>query len=157
MEYSANQIANMANILRLDVIEMTAAANSGHPGGSLSAADFMAALYFRILRHDPANPQWEDRDRFVLSKGHVAPVLYAALAESGYFPKDIRSAERFPAWRCPRDPSVRVSACHAGSHLPENATGRTTGRTVFSETENFRAARTGKLRRSPTTTDSAIS
>jgi transketolase len=88
MEYSANQIANMANILRLDVIEMTAAANSGHPGGSLSAADFMAALYFRILRHDPANPQWEDRDRFVLSKGHVAPVLYAALAESGYFPKD---------------------------------------------------------------------
>jgi transketolase len=65
---------------------MTYEAGSGHPGGSLSAADLMAALYFRVLRHDPSNPQWEDRDRFVLSKGHVAPVLYAALAEAGYFP-----------------------------------------------------------------------
>ena len=68
---------------------MTATAGSGHPGGSLSAADVVAALYFRVLRHDPRNPQWEDRDRFVLSKGHAAPVLYAALAESGYFPREL--------------------------------------------------------------------
>jgi transketolase len=65
---------------------MTHAAKSGHPGGSLSAAELMSVLYFSKMRHDPSNPDWEDRDRFVLSKGHVAPVLYAALAEAGYFP-----------------------------------------------------------------------
>ena len=85
-EYTPEQLKTKANELRLHVIEMTTAAGSGHPGGSLSAADLIAALYFRVMRHDPKNPQWEDRDRFVLSKGHVAPVLYAALAESGYFP-----------------------------------------------------------------------
>ena len=83
---NAEEIQRMANKLRLHVIEMTTAANSGHPGGSLSAADIMAALYFSVMKHNPKDPQWEDRDRFVLSKGHVAPVLYAALAESGYFP-----------------------------------------------------------------------
>jgi len=85
-ELSTAELENIANKLRLHVVEMTYEAGSGHPGGSLSAADLMAALYFRVLRHDPSNPQWEDRDRFVLSKGHVAPVLYAALAEAGYFP-----------------------------------------------------------------------
>ena len=85
-EITLSDLENIANRLRLHVIEMTYAAHSGHPGGSLSAADMMAALYFKFLRHDPSNPQWEDRDRFVLSKGHVAPVLYAALAEAGYFP-----------------------------------------------------------------------
>ena len=82
----AGELQKVANKLRLHVIEMTTAANSGHPGGSLSAADIIAALYFEVMRHDPKRPQWSDRDRFVLSKGHVAPVLYAALAESGYFP-----------------------------------------------------------------------
>lgn len=80
------ELKKKANLLRYHVIEMTYAAGSGHPGGSLSAADLIAALYFRVLKHDPSNPAWEERDRFVLSKGHVAPVLYAALAESGYFP-----------------------------------------------------------------------
>jgi len=65
---------------------MIAAAGSGHPGGSLSAADIVAALYFRVLRHNPEDPGWQDRDRFILSKGHAAPILYAALAESGYLP-----------------------------------------------------------------------
>ncbi|RJQ54579.1 MAG: transketolase [Actinobacteria bacterium] len=65
---------------------MTAKAGSGHPGGSLSAADVVAALYFNVMDHRPADPAWPDRDRFVLSKGHAAPVLYAALAEAGYFP-----------------------------------------------------------------------
>ena len=85
---NAEEIQRMADRLRLHVIEMTTAAKSGHPGGSLSSADIMAALYFSVMKHDPKNPGWEDRDRFVLSKGHVAPVLYAALAESGYFPVD---------------------------------------------------------------------
>ncbi len=82
----SKELQRIANKLRLHVIEMTYAANSGHPGGSLSAADIISALYFKVMRHDPKNPNWEDRDRFILSKGHVAPVLYAALAESGYFP-----------------------------------------------------------------------
>ena len=82
----SKELQRMANKLRLHVVEMTYAANSGHPGGSLSAADIISALYFKVMRHDPKNPNWKDRDRFILSKGHVAPVLYAALAESGYFP-----------------------------------------------------------------------
>ena len=72
--------------IRKDIIRMTAAAGSGHPGGSLSAAELIAALYFKVMRHDPKNPQWPDRDRFILSKGHASPVLYSALAHSGYFP-----------------------------------------------------------------------
>ncbi len=79
------ELENMANKLRLHVVEMTYAARSGHPGGSLSAADMISALYFNFMNHDPSNPEWDGRDRFVLSKGHVAPVLYAALAEAGYF------------------------------------------------------------------------
>jgi len=80
------ELKMMAKRLRLHVITMIATAGSGHPGGSLSAADIITALYFKVLRHNPENPEWQDRDRFVLSKGHAAPILYAALAETGYFP-----------------------------------------------------------------------
>jgi transketolase len=82
---STAELKEMAKKLRRHVITMLATAGSGHPGGSLSAADIVAALYFRILRHDPKDPQWSERDRFILSKGHAAPILYAALAEAGYF------------------------------------------------------------------------
>lgn len=82
------ELQRKANQLRLDVIEMTTAAGSGHPGGSLSSADLMAVLYFHSMNHRPNEPTWEGRDRFILSKGHVAPVLYSALAESGYFPTE---------------------------------------------------------------------
>src|SRR5512136_776058 len=81
-------LAAIANRLRRHVIRMTYAAGTGHPGGSLSAADMMAALYFHELRIDPARPEWPDRDRFIMSKGHACPVWYAALAERGYFPVD---------------------------------------------------------------------
>jgi transketolase len=81
-------LRDMAREMRKDIVRMVGAAKSGHPGGSLSAADIIAALYGRVMKHDPANPRWSERDRFVLSKGHACPVLYAALAESGYFPKD---------------------------------------------------------------------
>ncbi len=75
--------------IREDIVRMTTEAGSGHPSSSLSAAEIVTALYFGgFLRHDPRNPHWPDRDRFILSKGHAAPVLYAALAESGYFPHD---------------------------------------------------------------------
>lgn len=72
--------------VRMGIIESTHAAKCGHPGGSMSAADMFTYLYFKELRVDPANPKWEDRDRFVLSKGHCAPGLYAALAHRGFFP-----------------------------------------------------------------------
>lgn len=74
--------------MRRDIVEMIAAAGSGHPGGSLSAADIVAALFFGIMTHDPARPEAPERDRFVLSKGHAAPVLYAALAQAGYFGRE---------------------------------------------------------------------
>jgi transketolase len=83
---STAELKEMAKKLRRHVITMIATAGSGHPGGSLSAADIITALYFKVLRHDPQNPQWSERDRFILSKGHAAPILYAALAEAGYFP-----------------------------------------------------------------------
>jgi transketolase len=82
------ELNDIARRLRLDVVEMVYAAQSGHPGGSLSAAEIMAALFFHQMRLDPKNPRWEGRDRFILSKGHAAPVLYATLAERGYFPRE---------------------------------------------------------------------
>ncbi len=78
----------MADKIRVDVIKEIHAAGSGHPGGSLSAADIVTALYFREMNVDPANPKMLTRDKFVLSKGHAGPVLYAALAEKGFFPKE---------------------------------------------------------------------
>jgi transketolase len=76
-----------ARQIRISIISMLAEAGSGHPGGALSAADVLACLYFGIMKHDPNKPNWPERDRFVLSKGHACPVLYATLAEAGYFPK----------------------------------------------------------------------
>ncbi|HIZ39718.1 MAG TPA: transketolase [Candidatus Anaerobutyricum stercoris] len=81
-------VTEMAKKMRIDIIEEIAAAGSGHPGGSLSVTDILAVLYFDKMNINPADPKWEDRDRFVLSKGHVAPALYAALAEKGYFDKE---------------------------------------------------------------------
>ena len=80
------QLQITATKVRMGVIEATHAAKSGHPGGSLSAADMFTYLYFKELNVDPANPKWEDRDRFVLSKGHTAPGLYSTLANRGFFP-----------------------------------------------------------------------
>jgi transketolase len=84
---SVKELEKMAVIIRCDIIDMICTAAAGHPGGSLSAADVVTALYFRIMRLDPQNPDWPDRDRFILSKGHACPVWYAALAERGYFDK----------------------------------------------------------------------
>lgn len=82
------ELKRVANVIRQDIISMLAAAKSGHPGGSLSAADIVATLFFNEMKINPQEPNWADRDRFVLSKGHAAPVLYSALAEKGYFPKE---------------------------------------------------------------------
>jgi len=85
---STEEMEAMAKKLRRHIITMTGKAGSGHPGGSLSSVEIVTALYFGLLRHKPKDPQWTDRDRFILSKGHAAPLLYAALAECGYLPID---------------------------------------------------------------------
>jgi transketolase len=83
---SIAELERDATVLRIYCVRMLAVAKSGHLDSSLSAADIVAALYYRVLRHDPSNPDWPERDRFVLSKGHAAPIQYAALAAHGYFP-----------------------------------------------------------------------
>ena len=82
------ELMKTANEVRKGIVTAVHSAKSGHPGGSLSSADIFTYLYFEEMNVDPANPKWEDRDRFVLSKGHVAPGLYSTLAEKGYFPKE---------------------------------------------------------------------
>ncbi len=88
LDYSEEQLNCMANKLRIHTIKSIHAAGSGHPGGSLSLAEIMSVLFFRVMDVDPDNPKSETRDRFVLSKGHAAPVYYATLAERGFFPVD---------------------------------------------------------------------
>lgn len=78
-------LAPVCKTVRRDIVEMTHAAGSGHPGGSLSAVELMVGLYFETMRHNSKDPKWEDRDRFILSKGHACPVLYSVLARTGYF------------------------------------------------------------------------
>jgi len=85
-EDTLSKLEEQARMIRRDIITMIHAAQSGHPGGSLSATDFVTALYFHFMRVDPAKPDWPDRDRFVLSKGHACPVWYSCLAERGFFP-----------------------------------------------------------------------
>lgn len=82
------ELIQIAKKIRRHIVTMVGEAKSGHPGGSLSAADVVTALYFDEMKIDPGKPQWADRDRFILCKGHAAPVLYAALAVKGYFPEE---------------------------------------------------------------------
>jgi len=103
-------LTDVAKELRRDIVKMVHAAGSGHPGGSLSMVEFITALYFDKLNHDAKNPGMENRDRVILSKGHAAPGLYAALANAGYFPKeDLLSLRKF------------------GSHLQGHASTKTAG------------------------------
>ena len=84
-----NELKEKAKELRKTALTMIYEAQSGHPGGSFSAADIVTALYYSEMRVDPKNPKWPDRDRFVLSKGHVCPIQYAALGKLGYFPESV--------------------------------------------------------------------
>ena len=83
-----SQLENHVKAIRSSIVSMVTEAQSGHPGGSLSAADILATLYFAEMNVNPKDTQMKNRDRFVLSKGHAAPVLYATLAEKGFFPKE---------------------------------------------------------------------
>lgn len=112
-----------ARQIRIEIVKMLANAGSGHTGGSLSATDIVTVLYFYKMRHNPKNPQWKERDRFILSKGHAAPVLYATLALSGYFDKSLLNSLRklgsplqgHPC--CKNLPGVEVSTGSLGQGL----------------------------------------
>ncbi len=93
-EEKLTELTNKAKVIRRHIVSMIYAAQSGHPGGSLSAGEILTSLYFEIMQVDPHNPRWEERDRFVLCKGHAAPVLYATLAERGFFPVEELSTLR---------------------------------------------------------------
>jgi transketolase len=120
---SIRELERWATVLRLDCVRMLAVAKSGHLDSSLSAADIVAALYYRVLRHDPDRPDWPGRDRFVLCKGHAAPIQYAALAQHGYFPlEDLMGLRQIgsqlqghPDMR--RTPGVEVSTGSLGQGL----------------------------------------
>lgn len=115
---SADQLAFLkrkARDLRCEIVEMVYRAQSGHVGGSLGAADLVTALYYHLMRHDPAHPNWPERDRFILSKGHCTPVIYAALADCGYFPRTDLATFRRPGSHLqghpyqPKTPGVEAS------------------------------------------------
>ena len=117
LKKSIEELKGIANDIRKDIVTMVYKAQSGHPGGSLSCADIMAALYFYKLNVDPQNPKWEDRDRFVLSKGHACPALFPALVMRGFVDddclKNFRSVKSqypsTPSWICP--PALWGRAC----------------------------------------------
>ena len=95
-EYIIKDLEEKAKKIRRHIIDMIYEAGSGHPGGSLSCVDIITVLYFHIMRHNPLEHKWKDRDRFVLSKGHAAPALYAVLAETGYFPvEELKTLRKF--------------------------------------------------------------
>ena len=98
-EEDVKRLEDQAVQTRQDIISMITKAGAGHPGGSLSASDMITALYFHVMNIDPKNPEKEDRDRFVLSKGHTAPGLYAALANRGYFPvEDLKTLRKLGSY-----------------------------------------------------------
>ena len=109
--------------IRRHIVTMTAQAGSGHPGGSLSAVEIVTTLYFKMMHHKPRDPQWPDRDRFILSKGHAAPLLYATLAECGYIPvaelSTLRQMDSFLQGHtdCTITPGVEMSAGALGQGL----------------------------------------
>ena len=120
---SIAELERHATVLRIDCVRMLAVAKSGHLDSSLSAADIVAALYYGVLRHDPTRPRWPGRDRFVLSKGHAAPIQYAALARHGYFPhEDLMGLRKLDAHLqghpdMTRTPGVEVSTGSLGQGL----------------------------------------
>lgn len=104
-----NALQEIARKVRVDILKALHKAKSGHTGGSLSSVEILVSLYFAHMRHDPNNPGWSDRDRFVLSKGHAAPALYAVLANAGYFPREELMTLRRPGSRLQGHPEYDLS------------------------------------------------
>lgn len=114
---SAKELKEYAKQLRKTAVTMIYEAQSGHPGGSLSIADIVACLYFREMNVDPKNPRWADRDRFVLSKGHVCPIQYSALGLLGFFPEEDLHTLPEGGFQAP-GPSLYESSVLASISLP---------------------------------------
>ena len=120
---SLERIQDICKEVRADIVRMTSAAGSGHPGGSLSAVEAMTVLYFNVMKHRPTEPDWSERDRFFLSKGHACPVLYAVMARSGYFPVEELLTLRKCGTRlqghpsCKTLPGIEVSSGSLGQGL----------------------------------------
>ena len=119
-----DNLQKISSKVRCDIINMIAEAGSGHPGGSLSATDLMVAIYFYFMRHDPKNPNWEERDRILLSKGHASALLYSCLAESGYFPvEELKTFRKLGSRlqghpsRIKKTPGVEISSGSLGQGL----------------------------------------
>ena len=125
MNFSPKEIEDLnkkTKVIRRLIVEMIAKAGSGHPGGSLSSSEILTALYFKILRHDPKKPNWSERDRFHLSKGHCCPLWYACLAESGYFDvEELQNLRKFKSMLQGhpdrRTPGVNVASGSLGQGL----------------------------------------
>lgn len=117
------RIQDICKEVRADIVRMTSAAGSGHPGGSLSAVEAMTVLYFNVMNHRPTEPDWAERDRFFLSKGHACPVLYSVMARSGYFPVEELLTLRKCGTRlqghpsCKTLPGIEVSSGSLGQGL----------------------------------------
>lgn len=114
-ELNLNELAAKSKKIRKEIVSMVYRANSGHLGGSLGATDIVVALYYYIMKHDPGNPRWTLRDRFILSKGHCTPVIYAVLADCNYFPSEDLKTFRRPASHLqghpfqPKTPGIEAS------------------------------------------------
>ena len=121
METKLNELKEKARKIRIDSLKLTHQAGSGHPGGSLSAADIMTVLFYHHMKYDPKNPGLEDRDRFILSKGHCTPVLYSIFADVGYFPESelasYRKLGRLTGHPNPKLPGVEIATGSLGQGL----------------------------------------
>lgn len=126
-QYSIAELERKANLIRQDIIAMLLAAGSGHSAGPLGMADVFCALYFSVLKHDPKKPLWEERDRLILSNGHICPVRYAAMAHAGYFKKsELLKLRKFGALlqghpERTRLPSLETTSGPLGSGLSQAA------------------------------------
>ena len=120
---NVRELEEICRKIRRHIVTMITEAKSGHPGGSLSAVEIVTTLFYDVMRHDPANPTWAERDKFILSKGHAAPVLYAALAEAGYFGRDhLLTLRKLGSMLqghpdCKKTPGVEVSTGSLGQGL----------------------------------------
>lgn len=118
---TVSKLEAKAKQLRIDSLKLIFQAGSGHPGGSLSAADIMSVLFYNQMKYDPKRPDWPDRDRFILSKGHCTPLLYSVFADVGYFPKEelatYRRLGRLTGHPNPKLPGVEIATGSLGQGL----------------------------------------
>lgn len=122
-QHTPDEIRALATLIRKEIVLMLLEAGSGHSAGALGMADVFSALYFGVLKHNPLNPNWEERDRVILSNGHICPVLYATLAECGYFPKSELKTLRKTSSKLQGHPHFLKNKTNSIIKHPENLPG----------------------------------